>query len=56
MEESIKKAGRPVVPVDKRKKARALSLTDAEHAVLEKLAEARGLGISKYVIERLNLS
>ncbi len=56
MEKNTRKAGRPEVPVPLRKKNRAVSLTNAEYATLAQLAEAAGLGVSRYLVKSLNLS
>lgn len=56
METTQVKAGRPVVPAERKKKNRALSLTDAEYATLQGKAALAGLGVSAYVVKSLKLS
>ena len=51
-----RKAGRPAVPADRKKRNRAISLTDAEYAELVRQAEQSQRGPSAYVVKQLRLS
>ncbi|TGE07712.1 hypothetical protein [Hymenobacter fodinae] len=55
MEDQPKKAGRPTKDKSRLKKGRSLSFTDAEYAELGKQAAAASLGLSEYIVEKLNL-
>lgn len=49
------KIGAPSKPEETHKKARAISLTDAEYSNLKTKAEAEKLGVSAYIIKKLKL-
>ena len=56
METTQRKAGRPEVPAERKKKNRAISLTDAEYGELLRQAEAGNLGPSAHLIKVMRLS
>ena len=56
METTQRKAGRPEVPAERKKKNRAISLTDAEYYQLIRLADEMQCGPSAYLIKKLRLS
>jgi len=57
METPKKKMGRPAIDPTTRKKNRAVSLTDAQYAMLEHLAkDAKEPGVSAYIVKVLGLA
>lgn len=56
MEEKPKRQGRPPKDPARHKRNRGISMTDAEYQKLGELAAAENLGVSEYIITKLNLS